>query len=118
MVRHLFLVFAALCAATPAFAQGAGNLLIEKMTSYEIRDAIAAGKTTAILPSGGTEQNGPNMAVGKHNFRAAANALTIARRLGKCAGGAGDRLCPRGQLRSADGASALSRHIGRAGTGL
>jgi creatinine amidohydrolase len=55
---------------------------MEKMTSVEIRDAIAAGKTTVILPSGGTEQNGPNMAIGKHNFRALANAQTIARRLG------------------------------------
>jgi len=49
---------------------------MERMTSFEIRDAIAAGKTTVILPSGGTEQNGPNMAVGKHNFRALANAQT------------------------------------------
>jgi creatinine amidohydrolase len=52
------------------------------MTSYEIRDAIAAGKTTVIVPSGGTEQNGPAMATGKHNFRVTANAQTIARRLG------------------------------------
>ena len=55
---------------------------MEKLTSYEIRDAIAAGKTTVILPSGGTEQTGPNMAIGKHNFRAAVNAVEIARRLG------------------------------------
>ena len=91
MFRTLF-VIAALCASVPAisvpgligsaWAQGAGNVLMEKMTSYEIRDAIAAGKTTVILPSGGTEQNGPNMAIGKHNVRALANAQTIAHRLG------------------------------------
>lgn len=81
MYRYLFLV-AALCFGSAAFAQTPGNVLMEKMTSYEIRDAIAAGKTTVIVPSGGTEQNGPAMAIGKHDYRALANAQTIARRLG------------------------------------
>ena len=40
------------------------------------------GKTTVIIPTGGTEQNGPHMALGKHNVRIAANAEAIARRLG------------------------------------
>src|SRR3954466_6815167 len=81
MYRYLLLV-AALCWGSAASAQPANTILMERMTSYEIRDAIAAGKTTVIMPSGGTEQNGPGMAIGKHNFRAAANAQTIARRLG------------------------------------
>jgi len=81
MYRYLFLAVV-LCFGGPASAQTSGNILMQNMTSYEIRDAIAAGKTTVILPSGGTEQNGPGMATGKHNFRASANALTIARRLG------------------------------------
>jgi creatinine amidohydrolase/Fe(II)-dependent formamide hydrolase-like protein len=33
-------------------------------------------------PTGGTEQNGPHMALGKHNVHVAANADAIARRLG------------------------------------
>ena len=81
MVRYLFLI-AVLCLGGTAYAQTPSNILMEKMTSYEIRDAIAAGKTTVILPSGGTEQNGPGMVTGKHNFRVYANAQTIARRLG------------------------------------
>jgi creatinine amidohydrolase len=81
MRRYLFLI-AILCFGSTASAQTSNSLLMERMTSYEIRDAIAAGKTTVILPSGGTEQNGPHMAIGKHNFRALANAQTIARRLG------------------------------------
>src|SRR6185503_3454040 len=81
MVRYLLLI-GILCFAGTASAQTSNNVLLERMTSYEIRDAIAAGKTTVILPSGGTEQNGPHMAVGKHNFRVLANAQTIARRLG------------------------------------
>ena len=64
------------------YAQTPNTLLMEHMTSYEIRDAIAAGKTTVIVPSGGTEQNGPGMVIGKHNFRVVANGQTIARRLG------------------------------------
>lgn len=81
MVRNLVFI-AVLCLGGTAAAQIRDNVLMERMTSYEIRDAIAAGKTTVILPSGGTEQNGPGMAIGKHNFRALANAQTIARRLG------------------------------------
>jgi creatinine amidohydrolase len=81
MYRHL-LVIALLCCAGAASAQTSSNILMERMTSYEIRDAIAAGKTTVILPSGGTEQNGPGMATGKHNYRVLANAQNIARRLG------------------------------------
>jgi len=81
MYRYMLLI-AVLCWGGGASAQPADNVLMEKMTSYEIRDAIASGKTTVILPSGGTEQNGPAMAIGKHNFRALANAQTIARRLG------------------------------------
>ena len=81
MVRYLFLI-AVFCLGGSVYAQAPNTLLMERMTSYEIRDAIASGKTTVILPSGGTEQNGPGMATGKHNFRVAANAQTIARRLG------------------------------------
>jgi creatinine amidohydrolase len=79
MVRYLLVVML-LCFGGAASALD--SVSMEKLTSYEIRDAIAAGKTTVILPSGGTEQNGPNMAIGKHNFRAVANADDIARRLG------------------------------------
>lgn len=53
-------------AAGPAFAQD--SVYIEELTWTEIRDAIKAGKTTVILPTGGTEQNGPHMVMGKHNF--------------------------------------------------
>ncbi len=41
---------------------------IEDLTWMEVRDAIAAGTTTAIIPTGGIEQNGPYLATGKHNI--------------------------------------------------
>ncbi|MCX7281176.1 MAG: hypothetical protein NTX21_06420 [Alphaproteobacteria bacterium] len=75
-MKKYFALVAVLCLGTPAMA--ADNVLMERMTSYEIRDAIAAGKITVIVPSGGTEQNGPAMATGKHNFRVFANAQAIA----------------------------------------
>jgi creatinine amidohydrolase len=58
------------------------SVLIEDMTWTEVRDAIAAGKTTAIYYAGSTEQNGPGMALGKHIFVAHYLAKKIAEQLG------------------------------------
>ena len=55
---------------------------LEDMTWTEVRDALRAGTTTIIIPVGGTEQSGPQMALGKHNFRAVALANRIATKLG------------------------------------
>jgi creatinine amidohydrolase/Fe(II)-dependent formamide hydrolase-like protein len=58
------------------------SVFIEDLTSYEIRDAMAAGKTSAIIFAGGLEQNGPHMALAKHNLIARYAAGQIAERLG------------------------------------
>jgi len=58
------------------------SLYVEDLTWTELRDLVAAGKTTVILPIGGTEQNGPHMAVGKHNVRVKLLAGKIAESLG------------------------------------
>jgi creatinine amidohydrolase/Fe(II)-dependent formamide hydrolase-like protein len=55
---------------------------IEDLTWPEVKAAIAAGKTTAIVYAGSTEQNGPHMALGKHNFVAHYVAGEIAKKLG------------------------------------
>jgi creatinine amidohydrolase len=55
---------------------------IEEMTWTELRDRIAAGATTVLVPIGGTEQSGPHMVLGKHNVRARVLAGRIAERLG------------------------------------
>ncbi|HEY6225171.1 MAG TPA: creatininase family protein [Gemmatimonadales bacterium] len=57
-------------------------VLIEEMTWTEVRDAIAAGRTTAIIYAGSTEQNGPHMVIGKHTFIAHYVAQRIAEELG------------------------------------
>ena len=47
-----------------------------------MRDAVASGSTTVLIPIGGTEQNGPAMALGKHNVRVKILAGKIAEKLG------------------------------------
>jgi creatinine amidohydrolase/Fe(II)-dependent formamide hydrolase-like protein len=66
----------------PGLAQAPNTVFIEELTWTEVRDAIKAGRTTVILPTGGTEQNGPHMVLGKHNFIVRHTAERIARSLG------------------------------------
>lgn len=73
----------ALCIFTAhAEPSGAALVALEDMTWVELRDEVQAGKTIAIVPIGGTEQNGPFMALGKHNVRVSVLARRIAERLG------------------------------------
>ena len=58
------------------------SVWIEELTWIEVRDAMAAGKTTAIVPTGGIEQNGPYVALGKHNYVLDGACEGIARELG------------------------------------
>jgi creatinine amidohydrolase len=68
--------------AGPAFAQTPDTVFLEELTWTEVRDAIVAGKTTIIIPTGGTEQNGPHMVLGKHNYLVKYKAGEAAKRLG------------------------------------
>jgi len=84
------LLLAATAAAAPLGAQDAAGTridplaapFIEAMTWTEVRDAIQGGKRTVIIPTGGTEQNGPHMILGKHNYIVTFCAGLIAERLG------------------------------------
>src|ERR1700735_4282033 len=67
---------------SPALKAQTKSLLIEDMTWTEVRDAIAAGQTTAIYYAGSIEQNGPGMALGKHVFIAHYLGQKIAAQLG------------------------------------
>ena len=74
--------FVAVCLAGTAFAQAPDTVFLEELTWTEVRDAVAAGTTTIIIPTGGTEQNGPHMVLGKHNYLVRHKAGETARRLG------------------------------------
>jgi len=79
-----FIVCTAFCllASSAPAAELPDTVFIEELTWTEVRDAIKAGKTTVIFPTGGTEQNGAHMVLGKHNFIVKHAAEQIARRLG------------------------------------
>ena len=57
------------------------TVFIDELTWEETRDAIKAGKTTVIVPTGGTEKNGYHMVLGKHNYVVTHAANLMARRL-------------------------------------
>jgi creatinine amidohydrolase/Fe(II)-dependent formamide hydrolase-like protein len=80
MVRA-FLVLCFLLLGLPA-ARASDTVFLEELTWTELRDLIRAGKTTIIVPIGGTEQNGTHMVLGKHNLRVRNLSERIARALG------------------------------------
>ena len=70
------------CAETPNPLPEVNTVWIEEMTWMDVRDALSAGKTTAIIPTGGVEPNGPWLVTGKHNYVLRSNCDAIARELG------------------------------------
>lgn len=77
------LCVAALFQSTHLFAaEPAPTVMLERMTTGEVGDAIKAGKTTVIIPNASTEATGPAVALGKHLVRARRISEGIARELG------------------------------------
>src|SRR5512145_276789 len=79
-----------LAAQRPADAPATGpggkppdTVLIEELTWAEVRDFVAAGTTTVIVGTAGTEQKGPHMVDGEHKFVMEYAADKIARAIGK-----------------------------------
>lgn len=58
------------------------SVQLEELTSTEVKDRLAAGSNTIIIPVGATEQTGPYVALGKHNFRVRAIVEQIAQKTG------------------------------------
>ena len=83
LLRHgLAAVLLAAAATQVAAAPTPASVQVDELTWTELRDAIKAGKTTVIVPVGGTEQSGPHIALGKHNVRARALAARSLRQAG------------------------------------
>jgi creatinine amidohydrolase len=76
------LALASLAASAIASAQPAKPVFLEDLTWSEVREATKSGRTTVIVPIGGTEQSGPYIALGKHNARVRLLAGRIAESLG------------------------------------
>ena len=75
-------------AAKPAAARQAATAKKEPLVEFdmmtwpEVKTALAAGKTTALVYTGGTEQRGPQNVNGGHTLMARATAKAIALKLG------------------------------------
>ena len=88
MPRKKFLIGAAAvlvaCALLPGrlSANLPADVEMKDMTWVEVRSALDAGYTTVIVPTGGMEQNGPHMILGKHDYIVAEAARRIAKDVG------------------------------------
>ena len=69
-------------AAFAAAAHAQDSVFIDELTSPELAALVRAGRTTALVPIGGTEQSGPHIVLGKHNVRARVLGGKIAVALG------------------------------------
>jgi creatinine amidohydrolase len=91
------------CAGAPNPIATPNTVWLEEMTWMDVRDAIAAGKTTAIISTGGMEPNGPWLATGKHNYVLKANCEAIARKLGNALCAPIIELVPEGDIERRSG---------------
>jgi creatinine amidohydrolase/Fe(II)-dependent formamide hydrolase-like protein len=91
------------CPDTPNPLPAANTVWIEEMTWMDVRDALKAGKSTVIIPTGGVEPNGPWLATGKHNYVLRANCESIARKLGNALCAPIIKLVPEGRIEPPSG---------------
>jgi creatinine amidohydrolase/Fe(II)-dependent formamide hydrolase-like protein len=68
---------------TAASGKPPDTVFIEELTWAEVRDLTAAGTTTVIVGTAGTEQKGPHMVDGEHKFVLEYTADKIARAIGR-----------------------------------
>lgn len=67
----------------PAPIQKSDSVFLEDLTWIEVRDALATGYTSIIVPTGGIEQNGPYVTLNKHDKIVKRVSELAARKLGK-----------------------------------
>lgn len=70
-------------AGPPLTAALSDAITLKDMTWVEVRTALQAGYTSVIVPTGGIEQNGPHMILGKHDDIVGVAARRIATAVGK-----------------------------------
>jgi creatinine amidohydrolase/Fe(II)-dependent formamide hydrolase-like protein len=79
------------------------SVWLEELTWMEVRDALRDGATTAIIATGGIEQNGPYLALGKHNYILEGACEGIARKLGNALCAPIVKLVPEGDIEEPSG---------------
>ncbi|MHB1195174.1 MAG: creatininase family protein [Longimicrobiales bacterium] len=68
--------------ATPRVLPIHDSVWLEELTWLEVRDLLRSGHRTVLIASGGIEQNGPYLALGKHSIILRATMEALARELG------------------------------------
>ncbi len=91
------------CPDAPNPLSATNTVWLEEMTWMDVRDALKAGKTTVIIPTGGMEPNGPWLVTGKHNYVLHTNCEAIARKLGNALCAPIIKLVPEGRIEPASG---------------
>lgn len=66
---------------SPVMASAQKSVYLEELTTAEVAAMVKNSPSIVIIPVGGTEQNGPHMAIGKHNTRVKVLAGRIAAQL-------------------------------------
>lgn len=85
-----------------AFANPA-SVWVEELTWPEIAAAIKDGTDAILIPTGGTEQNGPHLATGKHNQIVRYTAQHIAQQVGHMLVAPVIAYVPEGRINPPDG---------------
>jgi len=98
------------CKDTPNPLPAFDSVWIEELTWMEVRDVMAAGTKTIIIPTGGVEPNGPWVALGKHTYVLRATCDAIARKLGNALCAPIIKFAPEGDIEARTG------HMGSLGT--
>jgi creatinine amidohydrolase/Fe(II)-dependent formamide hydrolase-like protein len=85
--KNLFLVICVFATYSECFSQKTNinknsPVFIESFTTVELTDKIREGFSTILIYSGGTEETGPHVVLGKHNFRVQSYAQRVAEGLG------------------------------------
>ena len=113
MIRPLTsAVLALLATATSAAAQRPNTVFLDELTWTEVRAAIDEGTTTIIVPTAGTEQNGPHMVLGKHKFIINHASNLIARELGNALVAPVIAYVPEGAIDGPEGPTGHMRYAG------
>lgn len=79
LLRLLAVCCMLITASASVFAQK--SVYLEELTTAEVAAIVKNSPSVVIIPVGGTEQNGPHMAIGKHNTRVKVLAGRIATQL-------------------------------------
>ena len=79
------------------------SVWLEDLSSAQVASSLQSGSTRVIIPTGGVEQNGPYLALGKHNFILEFICERLARRLENTMVAPIVKYVPEGQIEPAQG---------------